>query len=144
MMTCPSSETATRTGQLEMTRPSREWFLVLDDKLRMVGPRAYPDATSAILAANDHAPWPTFRGRLVVRSNYDEHGVKIGDGQGRIAATRVEGRWSGPDATAGSGYLVDPLLNASHEREVNLSRTARTPAQLQREIEEALRRPRRR
>ena len=127
-----------------MTRPAREWFLVLDDKLRMVGPRDYPDATAAILAADDHAPWPSFRGRLVVRSNYDEHGIKIGNGQGRIAATRVEGRWSGPNVTAGSGYLVDPLLNAEHEREVNLPRTTKTPAQLRREIEEALRRPRRR
>lgn len=143
-MTCPSSETATRKGQPEMTKPAREWFLILDDKLRMVGPRDYPDATAAILAANAHAPWPTFRGRLVVRSNYDEHGVKIGDGQGRIAATREEGRWSGPEVRAGSGYLVDPLLNAAHEREVNLPRTTKTPAQLRREIEEALRRSRRR
>lgn len=127
-----------------MPRSAREWFLILDDKLRMVGPRDYPDATVAILAADDHAPWPTFRGRLVVRSNYDEQGVKIGDGQGRIAATREEGRWSGPEVRAGSGYLVDPLLNAAHEREVNLPPTTKTPAQLRREIKEVLSRPPRR
>ena len=143
-MTYPSSETTTRTGSRKMPRSAREWFLILDDKLRMVGPRDYPDATSAILVADHQAPWPTFRGRLVVRSNYNEDGVKIGDGQGRIAATRVEGRWSGPNVIAGSGYLVDPLLNAAHEREVNLPRTTKTPEQLRREIEEALRRPRRR
>ena len=114
----------------------------------MVGPKAYPNATSALLAATQQAPWPTFRGRLVVRSNYDEDGVKIGDGQGRIAATREEGRWSGPDVTAGSGYLVERRLEAAHEaaheRRHNLPRTPKTPAQLQREVEEALGRPPRR
>lgn len=93
-----------------MTRQTREWFLILDDKIRVVGLTAYPDATAAILAANHQAPWPEFRGHLVVRSNYDEDGVKIGDGQGRIAATREGGRWSGPDVTAGSGYLVEHAL----------------------------------
>lgn len=127
-----------------MTRHIRERFLIVDDKLHMIGPIDYPDATSAILAANQQAPWPAFRGRLVVRSNYDEDGVKIGDWQGRIAATREEGRWSGPDVTAGSGYLVEQRLEAAHERKHNLPRTPKTPAQLQREIKEALSRPPRR
>ena len=65
-----------------MPRPAQEWFLILDDKLRTVGSRAYPDVTSAIFAADAQAPWPMFQGRLVVRSNYDERGVKVGDGQG--------------------------------------------------------------
>ena len=124
-----------------MTRPAREWFLILDDKLRMVGPKGYPDATAAILAANHQAPWPEFRDRLVVRSNYDEGGVKVGDGAGRIAATREEGRWSGSDVAAGSGYLVDRRLEAAHERQYNLPRTTKTPAQLRREIKEVLSRP---
>lgn len=127
-----------------MTRQTREWFLILDDKLRLVGPGGYPDATAAILAANHQAPWPEFRGRLVVRSNYDEDGIKIGDGQGRIAATREEGRWSGPDVTAGSGYLVEHALEAAHERRYNLPRTTKTASQLRREIKEALSRPPRR
>jgi hypothetical protein len=127
-----------------MTRPTREWFLILDDKLRVVGPRGYPDATAAILAANHQAPWPEFRGRLVVCSNYDEGGVKVGDGTGRVAATRDSGRWSGPDVTAGSGYLVEHDLEAAHERQYNLPRTTKTPAQLRREIREVLSRPPRR
>lgn len=127
-----------------MTRHTREWFLVLDDKLRMIGPRAYPDVTAALLAADQHAPWPTFQGRLAVRSNYDESGVKTSDGQGRVAATREEGRWGGPDVTAGSGYLVEQTLEATHERRYNLPRTTKTPTQLRREIKEVLSRPPRR
>lgn len=129
-----------------MTSPAREWFLILDDKLRVVGPRGYPDSTAAILAANDQAPWPEFRGHLIVRSNYDESGVKVGDGAGRVAATREGGRWSGSDVTAGSGYLVNPNLEEAHERRYNLPRTTKTPAQqLRREIAEVLgRHPRRR
>lgn len=127
-----------------MTRPAREWFLILDDKLRMVGPKGYSGANAAILAANHQAPWPEFRDRLVVRSNYDESGVKVGDGAGRIVATRKEGRWSGPDVTAGSGYLVEQALEAAHERKYNLPRTTKTTAQLRREIKEVLSRPPRR
>ncbi len=121
-----------------MTKPTREWFLILDDKLRLVDPKAYSDATAAIWAANDQAPWPEFQGRLVVRSNYDEDGIKIGDGQGRIAATREKGRWRGPDVTAGSGYLVGQTLEAAHERRYNLPRTTKSSAQLRREIKEVL------
>ncbi len=128
-----------------MARPAREWFLILDDDLRVVGPRSYPDATAAILAADHLAPWPEFRGRLVVRSDRAEGGAKVGEGAGRDAATREDGRWSGPDVVAGRGYLVEPGLEAKHERRHNLPRTTRTSAQLRREIEEALgRRPRRR
>ena len=36
-----------------MTRSAREWFFILDDKLRAVGPKGCPDATAAILAAED-------------------------------------------------------------------------------------------
>jgi hypothetical protein len=125
-----------------MARPTQEWFLVLDDRLRMVGPRGYPNPTAAISAANHQAPWPAVRGRLVVRSDHDEGGVKVGDGAGRVVATREDGRWSGPDVVAGDGYLVDSGLNEAHERRHNLrADPAKTSAQLEREIVESLARP---
>ena len=127
-----------------MTKPTREWFIILDDKLRMVGPKSYPDANAAILTANQQAPWPEFQGRLVVRSNYDEGGVKVSDGAGRIAATRGDGRWSGPDVTAGSGYIVEHDLETAHQRQYNLPITTKTPAQIRHEIREMLGHPPRR
>lgn len=121
-----------------MSRFTREWFLILDDKLRTVGPRGYPDATAAIVAADNQAPWPQVRGRLVVRSDHSEGGARVGEGAGRDAAVREGGRWRGPDVAAGRGYLVDPEVDAAHALRYNLPPTTKTPAQLRREIEKML------
>jgi hypothetical protein len=85
--------------------------------------------TVAILAADHQAPWPEHRGRLVVRSDRDEAMTRVGDGAGRVAATREGGRWSGPDVAAGRGYFIrdqspDP---------------PKTPAQIRRDIDDLTR-----
>lgn len=125
-----------------MAGSARERFLILDNGLRVVGSRDYADATAAILAADVQAPWPASRGRLVVRSNHDDGGVVVADGGGRVAATREGGRWSGPDVTAGGGYLVDPTMESIHGRRYNSPQASKTTVQIRREIAEALAAPR--
>lgn len=76
-------------------------YLAVDERARLIGRGSYEDSESAILAADHSAPWPTYRDRIEVRS--ERRGV---------VATRTAGRWSGPDACAGSGYLVTPEIEA--------------------------------
>lgn len=122
-----------------MGRSTREWFIILDDKLRVIGPRGYPDVTSAILAADHLASWPKVKARIVVRSDHADDGIKVGSGTGRDAAVREGGRWSGSDVTAGSGYLVDSELDAEHARRHNLPPSKKTPVEIRAEVDQLLR-----
>lgn len=94
--------------------------------------------TSAIVAADHLASWPKVKDRIVVRSDHSDAGAKVGSAVGRDAAVREGGRWFGPDVVAGSGYLVDPALDAEHALRHNLPSSKKTQAQLRLEIEEAL------
>lgn len=122
-----------------MTRSAtKEWFTILDDGLRAIGPRGYEDPTSAILAADAQQPWPSYSGGIVVRSNRSGDGVRVSDGGGRVAAIREGGRWSGPEVEAGRGYPVDLATDAAHARRYNHPPEKASPAQLRREIARAL------